>query len=467
MLIVIAVQVLFGALFCFLGYPFIHRGIILVTSVIVGLAAGSAVSTVIGGSFLINAIITLVTIITATRLTVIIGRKLAGAIRVIGGVLLGAILASNLTVLLSSTTVLGKDYLSSQIIWVLLGAVLGGVLTAFLEAPTLIVLTAMFGGLSIISGYGLQQTGISQIMEFNDQWDQNRIMDFGVMESTRVQYARRFLSVEEQRKIIEQDPEPDTLLIISHFKDDYLSIWLGVVALSIVVQYLINRDKVHAAFAGNPQVVVPAVPYGAGYGIDPNAYPANFGQHYAPPNLAFQQPILAPEVASAPAEFYTPPTVTDVPQAPTPAYTAPVVSSGKQVVVAYRMADAGPDAEQVGDALKQKFGATNVHIGSQNLIEPGEDFVESIKNGIAKSEVLVLVIGRNWLAGDWTADAEDYDSVALAEALKLGKKIVPVLVDSAEMPTLPEHLAALKRRAPARLNSATVLQDIENLVKTL
>lgn len=87
--------------------------------------------------------------------------------------------------------------------------------------------------------------------------------------------------------------------------------------------------------------------------------------------------------------------------------------------------------------------------------------------------MLLAVIGKNWLTlldakGRRRLDEPgDFVSIEIALALRLGKCVVPVLVNGAEMPAaaqLPGPLKPLARRNAVRLTHEQFLADVRGLV---
>ena len=70
----------------------------------------------------------------------------------------------------------------------------------------------------------------------------------------------------------------------------------------------------------------------------------------------------------------------------------------------------------------------------------GDDFVEVIETTVAKCDVLIAVIGKNWVTfkddhGDRRLDnPEDFVRMEIGVALKRKIRVIPVLVDGALMP---------------------------------
>ena len=86
------------------------------------------------------------------------------------------------------------------------------------------------------------------------------------------------------------------------------------------------------------------------------------------------------------------------------------------------------EALRIRDRLANLLGGSNVV--SIDDIPPGADFEHWIAGQIRRSDVLLVVIGRNWSAQ--VANAE------IALAFEQGKQIIPVLVGGASMPSAGE-----------------------------
>jgi hypothetical protein len=106
----------------------------------------------------------------------------------------------------------------------------------------------------------------------------------------------------------------------------------------------------------------------------------------------------------------------------------------------------------------------------------GHDFVNLITEEVAKCDVLLAVIGRDWLdtrdeAGDRRLDdANDWVRLEIAVALKRQIPVIPVLMDGTKMPKanqLPPDLQQLPRRIAFELRNAYFRDDIDRLVHEL
>jgi hypothetical protein len=106
----------------------------------------------------------------------------------------------------------------------------------------------------------------------------------------------------------------------------------------------------------------------------------------------------------------------------------------------------------------------------------GVDFVNKITEETDKADVLLAIIGRNWLdardrAGQRRLDnSADFVRLEIAAALKREIFVIPVLVDGAEIPPadrLPEELKGLERRNALNLHNDSFRADIDRLVREL
>jgi hypothetical protein len=107
-----------------------------------------------------------------------------------------------------------------------------------------------------------------------------------------------------------------------------------------------------------------------------------------------------------------------------------------------------------------------------DAIKPGVDFVEMIERRAAACRILLVVIGKRWLAatdrdGQRRLDnAHDFVRLEIASALRNGVWTIPVLVEGATMPRaqdLPRPLIRLARRNAFQLTDIHWRTDVEEL----
>jgi TIR domain len=155
---------------------------------------------------------------------------------------------------------------------------------------------------------------------------------------------------------------------------------------------------------------------------------------------------------------------------------APTGSSGSStgVFISYRREDTSGYAGRLYDSLRARIGG-GVFMDI-DAIEPGLDFVEAIEGAMQRCTVVLALIGDRWLAvrdaqGRTRLDnAGDFVRLELETALRADKRVIPVLVHDATMPSeeqLPESLRALARRHAIELSDARWSTDIDRLASVL
>ena len=146
-----------------------------------------------------------------------------------------------------------------------------------------------------------------------------------------------------------------------------------------------------------------------------------------------------------------------------------------KIFISYRRDDTAGRAGRLFDLLATRFGARNV-FQDVTAIEPGTDFTQRVDEAIAQCDATLVVIGSDWLSmsgPDGTRrldEPDDYVRREVGAALAAGVRVVPVLVDRAELPALedlPEALRPLAQRQAVALRDATWHQDVDALVRGL
>jgi len=145
------------------------------------------------------------------------------------------------------------------------------------------------------------------------------------------------------------------------------------------------------------------------------------------------------------------------------------------IFISYRREDSAGHAGRLFDRLRQHFGSDRVFLDVVG-IEAGVDFVETIDQAVGSCDVLLAVIGREWLTchdkqGRRRLDEpNDFIRTEITSALKRNVRVVPVLVEGAEMPPtdeLPEELKRLTRRQAVELRDSRWDADVEALIAAL
>jgi hypothetical protein len=124
------------------------------------------------------------------------------------------------------------------------------------------------------------------------------------------------------------------------------------------------------------------------------------------------------------------------------------------IFVSYRRSDSADIAGRIYDRLIGKFGRGPV-FKDVDSIPLGLDFKEYLDQKVGECDVLLAIIGDNWLnVSDSTGkkrieDPTDFVRIEIQSALKRGIPVIPLLVRGAQMPSeesLPSSLRKLVYR---------------------
>lgn len=142
--------------------------------------------------------------------------------------------------------------------------------------------------------------------------------------------------------------------------------------------------------------------------------------------------------------------------------------------ISYRRDDSRGFAGRLEDDLNEHFGDAQVFRDRE--IPAGTNFAAYLERHLAKAEVVLVVIGPNWLdardaAGGRRLDApQDWVRREITLALATDVAVVPVLVGGATMPAaddLPAPLAPLAGRQGFMLSDHRWAQELDELVEQL
>ena len=147
-----------------------------------------------------------------------------------------------------------------------------------------------------------------------------------------------------------------------------------------------------------------------------------------------------------------------------------------RLFLSYRRADTAHVVGRIYDQLVADFGRESI-FKDVDSIPFGVDFRKALEEALASCSVVLVVIGRDWCSAlnedgsKRLQDPEDFVRLEIESALRLGVRIIPVLIDDATMPQaddLPESLRELVFR------NATVIRpdpdfhdDVRRLVRSI
>src|SRR5262245_11282346 len=146
-----------------------------------------------------------------------------------------------------------------------------------------------------------------------------------------------------------------------------------------------------------------------------------------------------------------------------------------KLFINYRRDDTRHAAGRLYDHLTTHFSDDQIFMDIDQ-IEPGEDFVEAINRKVSTCDIAIVLIGPNWLhATDESGkrrldDEEDFVRMEIVAALERNIRVIPVLIDRAQMPRkheLPEALAPLSRRNAIELSETRFHADVNRLIEAI
>jgi TIR domain len=146
-----------------------------------------------------------------------------------------------------------------------------------------------------------------------------------------------------------------------------------------------------------------------------------------------------------------------------------------RIFISYRREETAYPAGWLYDRLADRFGAGQV-FKDVDSIQLGDDFVEVITEAVGSCDVLLVLIGEEWLritdehGGRRLDDPDDFVRLEIEAALARKVRVIPILVDGARMPRadeLPGSLARLVRRQYLELSPSRFEFDTSRLLRVL
>jgi TIR domain len=153
---------------------------------------------------------------------------------------------------------------------------------------------------------------------------------------------------------------------------------------------------------------------------------------------------------------------------------SPSVTTGR-VFISYRREETAYAAGWLYERLVTRLGEGKI-FKDVDSIELGEDFVEAVTAAVGSCDVLLALIGDEWLTVKDEMnhrridDPDDFVRLEIEAALARDVRVIPVLVDGAAMPhadELPGSLAALVRRQALELSPDRFYFDTGRLLEVL
>lgn len=146
-----------------------------------------------------------------------------------------------------------------------------------------------------------------------------------------------------------------------------------------------------------------------------------------------------------------------------------------KIFISYRRDDSAAYAGRIYDRLEREFGRDRLFM-DVDAIPLGVDFTKALREEVAKCDVLLAVIGDDWVnaqdeKGKRRLDnPNDFVRVEIATALKRNIPVIPLLMNGARIPTpdeLPKDLQELARRNGLDVHHASFHRDMSKLLREL
>jgi hypothetical protein len=149
--------------------------------------------------------------------------------------------------------------------------------------------------------------------------------------------------------------------------------------------------------------------------------------------------------------------------------------SAVKIFISYHRNDSAASTGRLYNILKEKFGKKNVFKDIVSM-EGGDHIKEKIKNKIAYSDVMLVVIGKGWIEKHSSKsvnpvnEKEDWVEFEVQTAFSKKLVVLPVLVDNAPMPDstlLPIELKEISEINAAELSYKHYEYDVKKLIQDI
>jgi hypothetical protein len=140
------------------------------------------------------------------------------------------------------------------------------------------------------------------------------------------------------------------------------------------------------------------------------------------------------------------------------------------IFISYRRSEAAGQAGRLFDRLSGRFGEDRVFMDVDTLT-PSDRFATRIEKAIANADVMLVLIGPEWVASiDRLANPADFVRREILAALRVEGRLIPVCLDGATIPPaakLPEELRPLVANEGAVLRHGEFTRDADYLADVL
>jgi inorganic phosphate transporter, PiT family len=147
-----------------------------------------------------------------------------------------------------------------------------------------------------------------------------------------------------------------------------------------------------------------------------------------------------------------------------------------RIFISYRRSDDAGFALAIYEQLRQAFPRDSLFMDVKGSITPGDDFAKVLNTQVERCDVLLAIIGERWIDSRDEDGAlrlwkkNDFVRIEIASALSSRKRVIPVLVNGAQMPRdsdLPPSLKKLADLQAVEIRLAHFGPDIQPLIGVL
>ncbi len=146
-----------------------------------------------------------------------------------------------------------------------------------------------------------------------------------------------------------------------------------------------------------------------------------------------------------------------------------------RIFISYRREDTKWMARALKDRLGDAYGHKNIFMDVDS-IDFGLDFQEVIEKAVGQVDVVLALIGRNWLSitdnegRPRIHNPDDFVRLEIAAALKRDIRLIPLLERGVAMPStdeLPQEIQSLARRNALEVADTAFDEDVGRLISSL
>ena len=146
-----------------------------------------------------------------------------------------------------------------------------------------------------------------------------------------------------------------------------------------------------------------------------------------------------------------------------------------KIFLSYRRSDGDGAVNALFDALAKEFGRDSLFM-DVDAIPVGMDFRNVLRDAVAESDLMLVCIGRHWVAASdddgrrRLDDPHDFVRMEIEQALQVSVPVIPILLDGARMPQaseVPDSLRPLLYRMAVTVSAHSFRSDLQEVVRAI